>query len=131
MVSVDGNKCRLQAPDGTQIANAHAEQCILVPPEAVPIAHRPKLENLEEGEGPSLGECLDVPFNRVRAPEDKNRGMLDKVTVGVFILYSTDKTKKKCRIGLVIAFLRTEGTVTVHRLEPVTNHSLRQKWKKI
>ena len=34
-------------------------------------------------------------------------------------------------IGLVIAFLRTEGTVTVHRLEPVTNHSLRQKWKKI
>ena len=98
VVSVDGNKCRLQAPDGTQIANAHAEQCILVPPDAVPTSHRPDIENLEEGEGPSLGECLDVPFNRVRAPEDKNRGMLDKVTVGV--LSSIVPTKRRRRAEL-------------------------------
>ena len=120
MVHVDGNICKLKAPGGTDISNVHVEQCVLVPPVTLPTSHRPEIENVEEGEGPSLGECLDVPFNQVRAPEDKNRGMLDKVTVGVFVLYSTDKPRKKCRIGLVIAVLRTEGTITVHRLEPVS-----------
>ena len=36
------------------------------------------------------------------------KGKLDKMTVGSYVLYATDKPNKKCRVGLILSVHRTE-----------------------
>ena len=51
--------------------------------------------------------------------------------MGTYVLYSTDRQNKKCRVGLVLTVARTENCIVVHRMEPVQNHQLRVKWLKV
>ncbi len=81
-----------------------------------------------EGSRPSIGEALEVPYKPMDVPRDKNLGKLDNIAVGCYVMYVTDRTNKKCRVGLVLTVARTEKCVVVHRMEPKPNMPLRVKW---
>ena len=92
---------------------------------------REQFKDLPEGTRPSIGEALEVPYKPMDVPRDKNLGKLDKITVGCYVLYVTDRANNKCRVGLVLTVARTENCVVVHRMEPKTNSALRVKLYKV
>ena len=86
--------------------------------------------DLPEGSRPSIGEAFEVPYQPMDVPREL-KGKLDKMTVGSYVLYATDKLNKKCRVGLILSVHRAEQCIVVHRLEPCSNASLRVRWLKV
>ena len=78
----------------------------------------------------SIGEAFEAPVKQMDIPPG-HEGKLDKISVGVHVLYATDRAAKKCRVGLVLAVARTENCLFVHRLEPQTDQRLRVRWRKV
>ena len=109
-----------------QIKNAHAEYGVIVHDEVVDYERTP-LVDLPEGSRPSIGEAFEVPYQPMDVPK-KLKGKLDKMTVGSYVLYATDKPNKICKVGLILSVHRTEQGIVVHRLEPCSNASLRVRW---
>ena len=66
----------LRAPNGTEIRNAHAENCVIVHDDAVDYERTP-LVDLPEGSRPSIGEAFEVPYQPMDVPREL-KGKLDK-----------------------------------------------------
>ena len=59
---------------------------------------RTPLVDLPEGSRPSIREASEVSYKPLDVPEEL-KGKLDKMTVGSYVLYTTDKPNKKCRVS--------------------------------
>ena len=102
MEAVEGNKLKLRRKDGTVIYPAHIEDCIVVPEGAKDYEREP-LSALDEGTRPSIGESLEVPYKPLDSPAE-SKGKLDKMTVGGYVLYATDKPNKNAESASGLAF---------------------------
>ena len=85
VTAVDGNKLVLRASNGTEIRNAHAENCVIVHDDVVDYERTP-LVDLPEGSRPSIGEAFEVPYQPMDVPKEL-KGKLDKMTC---LLYTSD-----------------------------------------
>ena len=99
MVAKNGNKLTLRARDGKLLENCHIENGVIVSDEAVDY-EREQLEDLPEGNRPSIGEASEVPYQHLGGPQDKPTGTIDKITVGSTVLYATNKAQKTAELGL-------------------------------
>ena len=134
--AVRGNRARLRRLDGTIVEEAHLEDVVVVPEEATNIERTP-LEFQEGGGDPdreddrrrSPGQMMSESSPEAESSELRRRGgKLDKLSVGQYVAYDAGLPGKVCKIGRVVAIIRAEAEVAVHKHRPVTDGRLRVKW---
>ena len=141
-VSQSGNKLTLRREDGSLLEDVHAENVVLVPEtmkdlERHPLVFRDAPDDPDrESPGQKLeavarGDGLDWTHATVR--RDNELGILDKISVGVYVAYSVHEDKRAAprqyRIGRVTTVGRAEMLVVCHKYLPTMyTHRLRVEW---
>ena len=136
VVAIDGNKLKLRQQDGSVIEGAHMENCVVVPNDVVDYERDLEFmpDDDDSGARASIGMQLeeaavakDKPVRDLRA-KNPTTGKFDKISLGTYVVYSSNHKKKECRIGHVTSLARTEQLVVVHRHFPIQDSRIRVRW---
>ena len=74
-----------------------------------------------------LSEAASPPETAETRPQGKG-SKLDKVSAGQYLAYGAGLSGKVCKFGCVVAIIRSEAEVAVHKHRLVKDGRFRVKW---